>query len=91
MHCTYRRRVYGGCRAVMDSGRAAQITVITNDMVDTTREFLENGLIAATICQQPFVQGHKPLSILFTYLTTGELPAVENDYVNIDIRIRENL
>ena len=75
----------------MDSGRAAQITVITNDMVDTTREFLENGLIAATICQQPFVQGHKPLSILFTYLTTGELPAVENDYVNIDIRIRENL
>ena len=82
--------VYGGCRAVMDSGRAAQITVITNDMVDTTREFLENGLIAATICQQPFVQGHKPLSILFTYLTTGELPAVENDYVNIDIRIREN-
>lgn len=83
--------VYGGCRAVMDSGRAPQITVITNDMVDTTREFLENGLIAATICQQPFVQGHKPLSILFTYLTTGELPAVENDYVNIDIRIRENL
>lgn len=83
--------VYGGCRAVMDSGRTAQITVITNDMVDTTREFLENGLIAATICQQPFVQGHKPLSILFTYLTTGELPAVENDYVNIDIRIRENL
>ncbi len=72
-------------------GGAAQITVITNDMVDTTREFLENGLIAATICQQPFVQGHKPLSILFTYLTTGELPAVENDYVNIDIRIRENL
>lgn len=83
--------VYGGCRAVMDSGRAGQITVITNDMVDTTREFLENGLIAATICQQPFVQGYKPLSILFTYLTTGELPAVENDYVNIDIRIRENL
>lgn len=83
--------VYGGCRAVLDSGRADQMTVITNDMVDTTREFLENGLIAATICQQPFLQGHKPLSILFTYLTTGELPAMENDYVNIDIRIRENL
>lgn len=83
--------VYGGCRAVLDSGRAAAITVITNDMVDTTREFLESGLIAATICQQPFVQGHKPLSILFTYLTTGERPAVENDYVNIDIRIKENL
>lgn len=83
--------VYGGCRAVMDSGRHADMTVITYDMVNTTREFIENGLIAATICQQPFLQGYKPLSILFTYLATGERPAVENDYVDIDIRIKENL
>lgn len=83
--------VYGGCRAVMDSGRHNTITIITYDMVNTTREFIEKGLIAATICQQPFLQGSKPLAILFTYLTTGEFPAVENDYVNIDIRIKENL
>ena len=83
--------VYGGCRAVMDAGRYGEITVITYDMVNTTREFVENGLISATICQQPFLQGYKPLSILFTYLTTGERPPVENDYVAIDIRIKENL
>ena len=83
--------VYGGCRAVMDAGRNKDITVITYDMVDTTREFVENGLISATICQQPFLQGYKPLSLLFTYLTTGEQPVVENDYVAIDIRIKENL
>lgn len=83
--------VYGGCRAVMDCGRHNNITVITYDMVKTTREFVENGLISATICQQPFLQGYKPLSLLFTYLTTGERPAVENDYVDIDIRIKENL
>ena len=75
----------------MDAGRDRDITVITYDMVDTTREFVENGLIAATICQQPFLQGSKPLSLLYTYLTTGEQPAVENDYVAIDIRIKENL
>lgn len=83
--------VYGGCRAVMDCGRHNNITVITYDMVKTTREFVESGLISATICQQPFLQGYKPLSLLFTYLTTGERPAVENDYVDIDIRIKENL
>lgn len=83
--------VYGGCRAVMHSGRYADMTVITYDMVNTTREFIENGLISATICQQPFLQGYKPLTILFTYLTTGERPLVENDYVDIDIRIKENL
>lgn len=83
--------VYGGCRAVTDAGRHTHMTVITYDMVNTTREYIKKGLIAATICQQPFLQGYKPLEILFAHLTTGELPAVENNYVDIDVRIKENL
>lgn len=83
--------VYGGCRAVISAGRNTNMTIITNDMVDTTRDFIEKGLIAATICQQPFLQGYNPLSILFTYLTTGELPPAENNYVDVEIRIKENL
>ncbi len=83
--------VYGGCRAVINNARHENITIITYDLVSTTREYIEKGLISATICQQPFLQGSKPLSILFAYLTTGDLPAVENDYVDIDIRIKENL
>lgn len=83
--------VYGGCQAVEDSGKKSDITVITNDLVPTTREYMEKGLIAATICQQPFQQGVLPLTILFTCLTTGEVPSVENNYVDVDIRIRENL
>ena len=67
------------------------MTIISNDMVDTTREFIESGLICATICQHPYIQGYKPLSILFTYLTTGELPSTEYHYVDVDIRIRENI
>lgn len=83
--------VYGGCRGIVACGRHQDMTVIANDMVPTTREFMEKGLIAATICQQPFLQGYNPLAILFTYLTTGEEPAVENNYVDVDIRIKENL
>lgn len=83
--------VYGGCRAVEACGRHKNMTVIANDMVPTTREFMEKGLIAATICQQPFLQGYNPLAILFTCLTTGEMPTAENNYVDVDIRIKENL
>lgn len=83
--------VYGGCRAIEASARKNDIVVITNDLVPTTREYMEKGLIAATICQQPFQQGSLPLTILFAYLTTGEMPASENNYVDVDIRIRENL
>lgn len=83
--------VYGGCRAIEASARANDTTVITNDLVPTTREYMEKGLIAATICQQPFQQGSLPLAILFSYLATGEMPASENNYVDVEIRIRENL
>ena len=83
--------VYGGCRAIEDSVRKNDTVVITNDLVPTTRQYMEKGLIAATICQQPFQQGSLPLAILFAYLATGEMPASENIYVDVDIRIRENL
>ncbi len=83
--------VYGGCQAIERSGRQSGMTVITNDLVPTTLAYMQKGLIAATICQQPFQQGSQPLSLLFAYLTTGEMPASENNYVDVDIRIRENL
>lgn len=83
--------VYGGCRAIEASIEKSGITVITNDVVPATLEYMKKGLIAATICQQPFQQGFQPLTLLFTYLTTGELPDSENNYVDVDIRIRENL
>lgn len=83
--------VYGGCQAIEQSAPKNDITVIANDIVPTTREYMQKGLVAATICQQPFQQGFQPLSLLFAYLTTGEMPASENNYVDVDIRIRENL
>ncbi len=83
--------VYGGCRAVIASGRQYDIKVITYDMVETTKNMIEQGLIAATICQQPLLQGSKPLDILFENLTTGNSPQSEYNYVDVDIRIKENL
>lgn len=83
--------VYGGCRSITVLGRQDKIRVVAYDMVPTTKELIRKGTIAAVICQQPKVQGSKPLSLLFTYLTTGELPEKEHNYVAVDIRIRENL
>lgn len=82
--------VYGGCRSITVLGRQDKIRVVAYDMVPTTKELIRKGTIAAVICQQPKLQGSKPLSLLFTYLTTGELPEKEHNYVAVDIRIREN-
>lgn len=83
--------VYGGCRAVKSLHRETEIRILTFDNVPTTRQMVEEGIIAATICQQPHVQGRKPLDLLFSYLTTGELPEKEFYYVEVDIRITENI
>ena len=83
--------VYGGCRSVKALGRQKGMCIIAYDMVPTTRELMKKGTIAAVICQQPRHQGSKPLALLFTYLTTGELPEKEQNFVAVDIRIKENL
>ncbi len=83
--------VYGGCRSVKSLGKQKEMCIIAYDMVPTTRELMRKGTIAAVICQQPKTQGSKPLALLFTYLTTGELPEKEENYVAVDIRIKENI
>ena len=82
--------VYGGCRAVLDHHKEGQIKIITFDAVETTKQMVRDGIIAATICQQPFQQGSRPVKLLFDYLTTGVYP-VELQYTEASIKIRENI
>ena len=52
---------------------------------------LFRSVLSAVICQQPRIQGRKPLDLLFAYLTSGELPEKEHNYTAVDIRILENI
>lgn len=83
--------VYGGCRAISSLGLGKKLCVIAFDKADTTEQFLKDGVLSAVICQQPHIQGQKPLDLLFTYLTSGELPESEYYYTTAEIRILENI
>lgn len=83
--------VYGGCRAVSSLGLHHKLKIIAYDKADTTEQFLKDRILSAVICQQPHTQGRKPLDLLFTYLTTGEMPEKEYYYTAVDIRILENI
>lgn len=83
--------VYGGCRAVLSMGLSEQIKIFTYDNVPATAELIRQGVITATICQQPFLQGFRPVELLSRYLLEGIAPEKELQYVDIDIRIRENI
>jgi LacI family transcriptional regulator len=83
--------VYGACRAVKNAGAAGRITVLAYDTTPTTCEMLREGVISATIAQQPFIQGSQPLDLLMDYVALGEAPATDCFYTNLEIKIRENL
>ncbi len=83
--------VYGGCRAITALDLASKLHVIAFDKFETTEHFLKNEVLSAVICQQPLIQGKKPLDLLFTYLVLGELPKSEYNYTAVDIRIFENI
>lgn len=81
--------VHGGCRAAEESGR--HLPIITFDEVPTTLQMLKNGIVSATISQQPYNQGAHSLDLLFSYLTSGELPEKDKYFVEHSIKIKENL
>lgn len=81
--------VSGACRAVTDIGR--RIIVIANDCVSATKELKHQGVIAATIDQNPIYQGAKPLEILFDAATIGTSSIKEYYYTDAIIKVRTNL
>jgi LacI family transcriptional regulator len=81
--------VAGGMRAAMELSRN-ELHIISFDEVETTKELVKQGKIAATISQQPFQQGSKPIKMLFDYLATGVKPP-EFFYTENSIKIRENI
>jgi len=82
--------ISGGCRALVERKRDQEMLIIAHDKVPTTIELVKSGIIQATVCQQPYLQGVKPLQLLFNYLTTNEKPA-EINYTDIEIYIKENI
>lgn len=83
--------VYGACRAVEALGLQKKIKIVSFDCVPSTKELIRRGVITATICQQPLVQGARPLDILFNLLGMGIQPDRDKYYTELEIKIRENL
>ena len=65
---------FGAARAVEEAGKAGKVHLVTFDAVDETMDYVEKGVIDATIGQDPDAQGHDPAIRLYNYLVSGQLP-----------------
>ena len=83
--------VAGACRAVENLNLNGKIKIVSYDTTVTTCQLVKEGAIVATIAQQPFTQGAKPLDLLLDYLGMGINPDKECYYTKIEIKIKENI
>lgn len=82
---------YRICELIHRADEKHQIRVITNDVVDSMKKMMKEGMIAATISQEPDVQGALPLELMFRYLAFDEAPVKKQCYTNLNIHILQNL
>lgn len=81
---------YSICEEVEKLDKENRIKIITNDVVNKQKPFMDKGVIAATIGQQPEKQGALPLQILYDYIGLGIEP--EEQYLTeLSIHIRQNI
>lgn len=83
--------IQGACRAVDDLGLRGKIKIISYDTTEPTCKLVRENVIIATIAQQAFTQGAKPLDILLDYVGLNIKPEKEYFYTKIEIKIKENL
>jgi ABC-type sugar transport system substrate-binding protein len=81
---------FGAARAVDEAGKAGKVHLVTFDAVDETMDYVEKGVIDATIGQDPDAQGHDPAVRLYNYLVAGQVPPYGRLYTRAEVITKAN-
>lgn len=81
---------FGAARAVDEAGKTGKVHLVTFDAVDETMDYVEKGVIDATIGQDPDAQGHDPAVRLYNYLVAGQVPPYGRLYTRSDVITKAN-
>jgi ribose transport system substrate-binding protein len=81
---------FGAARAVDEGGKKGKVHLVTFDAVDETMDYVDKGVIDATIGQDPDAQGHDPAVRLYNYLVSGQLPPYGRLYTRAEMITKAN-
>lgn len=80
--------ISGGIKAVRESGKTPLI--LTVDETEQVREYLEQGIVCATVTQQPFAQGDASVRILHDYLANKKTPRDTYCFTESQIKLKNS-
>jgi ABC-type sugar transport system substrate-binding protein len=81
---------FGAARAVEEAGKGGKVHLVTFDAVNETLDYVDKGIVDATIGQNPDAQGHDPVIRLYNYLVAGELPPYGKLLTRAEVITKEN-
>lgn len=81
-----------GCaRAVKDTGNTGKIIVVGFDDNEEIERFINEGIIYASILQEPFNQGYLTIKTLFKWMLEDVRPEAEFLYTKCDLLMKSNI
>lgn len=84
--------VEGTCKAIKEIRKEQKPIVLSFDKIESTARLLKEGLIDATICQEPYRQGYEAGTKMFNYMVVDKKTGtVEDTIVNTVLLIKENI
>jgi ABC-type sugar transport system substrate-binding protein len=78
------------CKCIEDSGFVGKVKVVATDIFSEQIEYMNKGIIVATIHQNPELQGKLALRAVYSYLSEGILPE-ETILVTPQLALRSNV
>ncbi|HTY48045.1 MAG TPA: LacI family DNA-binding transcriptional regulator [Methanomassiliicoccales archaeon] len=82
---------FGAARAIKQMKRENEVKLICFDIVDETVDYIKQGVIQASIGQNPFFQGQTVVETLYDYLVNRRLPKQQCMFMSNDVICRANI
>lgn len=80
----------GVAKAVVDAKKVNHVTIVGHDLTDETMNYVKDGIINATLGQDPFAQGYNPVIYLFNHLVDGWQPPAHRLLTKMDVVTPKN-
>ena len=81
----------GVIHAIEELGLAGKVPVLMYDLTPAVLQGLKDGIVSASITQDPFQQGYRPIKVLYEYFVHGTIPESDKMYTHVDIKLKYNI
>ena len=81
--------VEGACKALDQMTVPRDISVVSFDIMETTKKYLKKGIISAALIQNPHAQGEKAAEVIDRFITDGTRPDTTEIYFPISVLLKE--